>query len=225
MPPSKKTKTPVKDEVVDEVVDEVKPEVKTRKPRAKKVVETPAETVVESTVVESTVTSTVRKALTPDEVLVVFDDLVAKIDNDVTTNPKSGSVKLLRNINKQVKQLKQYYVRLTKQKTKTTRKTTNANSGFKKPVKVSKEMCKFAGWSQSDEKSRVDVTNVICKYIKDHNLQNPEDRRQILVDDTLKKLLKYDPAVQKDPLTYFSLQVFMKPLFETPATVEKKVKA
>lgn len=224
MPPSKKTKPVVEEEVkVEEVV-----ETKARKPRVKKSVDTPVvdTPVVETPVVDqSTVVSTARKSLTPDEVLSVFDELGAKIEADVTTNPKSGTVKLLRNINKQLKQLKQHYVRLSKQKTKTTRKVTNSNSGFKKPVKVSKEMCKFAGWDQNDEKSRVDVTNVICKYIKDHNLQNPEDRRQILVDDTLKKLLKYDPAVQKEPLTYFSLQVFMKQLFELTSVVEKKLKA
>jgi chromatin remodeling complex protein RSC6 len=217
MPPSKKTKS-----VVEEVVEEVV-EPKVRKPRTKKSVDTPVvDTPVETPVMEqSTVVSTARKTLTPDEVLTVFDELSTKIETDVTTNPKSGTVKLLRNINKQLKQLKQHYVRLMKQKTKTTRKVTNSNSGFKKPVKVSKEMCKFAGWDQSDAKSRVDVTNVICKYIKDRNLQNPEDRRQILVDDTLKKLLKYDPAVQKEPLTYFSLQVFMKPLFELSSVTEK----
>ena len=74
-----------------------------------------------------------------------------------------------------------------------------------KPVSLSKEMCKFTGWEKDCPKSRVDVTKFICKYIREKELQNPSDRRIILPDDKLKKLLSIDGS-ESDPLTYYSLQ-------------------
>ena len=96
-----------------------------------------------------------------------------------------------------------------KQKKRSTRKNNN-NSGFLKPVPISKEMAKFTGWSADEPRSRVDVTKYICNYIKENDLQNPEDRRQILADSKLRKLLKYDPESATQPLTYFHIQSLMK---------------
>jgi upstream activation factor subunit UAF30 len=88
---------------------------------------------------------------------------------------------------------------------------TNTNSGFLKKVPISKEMAKFTGWDSSELKSRVDVTKSLCNYIRENNLQNPKDRRQILPDVKLTKLLnikKGDP-----PLTYYRIQSCIKPHF------------
>jgi chromatin remodeling complex protein RSC6 len=71
-------------------------------------------------------------------------------------------------------------------------------------------MAKFTGWDPTELKSRVDVTKFICAYVKDHNLQNPEDRRQILADPKLTKLLKYDVKKEGNPLTYFRIQTSLK---------------
>ena len=87
---------------------------------------------------------------------------------------------------------------------------TNKVSGFLKPVKISKEMAKFTGWDANELKSRVDVTKYLCDYIKVHNLQNPEDRRQIIADSKLSKLLKYDSKTETSPLTYFLIQKCLK---------------
>ena len=73
-------------------------------------------------------------------------------------------------------------------------------------------MSKFAGWPEGEHKSRVDVTRAICKYIADHKLQKESDRRHILPDETLTKLLNYSPAVGKE-LTYYSLQQLIQPHF------------
>ena len=99
-----------------------------------------------------------------------------------------------------------------KQKQKTNRKN-NTNSGFLKPVNISKEMIKFTGWDPTELKSRVDVTKFICKYIRENNLQNPEDRRQIIADKKLAKLLEFDTTVDPKPLTYYRIQTYMKKHF------------
>ena len=49
-------------------------------------------------------------------------------------------------------------------------------------------------------------------YVKEHNLQNPQDKRQIKPDKKLKKLLKYEHNPDA-PLTYYRLQTYMKPHF------------
>ena len=74
-------------------------------------------------------------------------------------------------------------------------------------------MAKFTGWNVDEPKSRVDITKYICSYIKDNNLQNPEDRRQILADSKLSKLLRYDPKKETEPLTYFRIQSCLKSHF------------
>lgn len=117
-----------------------------------------------------------------------------------------------RGILKDLKGLKQAVAKTSK---KPKRKVVNGNSksGLLKPVQISKEMADFAGWDPSESKSRVDVYKTICKYVKDNNLQNPSDRRQIVADSTLKKLLKYDEQTDSKPLTYCYLQTMMKPHF------------
>ena len=91
------------------------------------------------------------------------------------------------------------------------KKRSNVNSGFLKQVAISKEMAKFIGCSSSELKSRVDVTKHICAYIKENNLQNPKDKREILPDAKLKKLLRVEKG--DAPLTYYRVQSKLKPHF------------
>jgi hypothetical protein len=68
----------------------------------------------------------------------------------------------------------------------------NQNSGLLKPVEVSAEIAKFAGWEEKELHSRVDVTKVICEYIRKHDLQKPTNKKNILPDNVLKILLNWD---------------------------------
>ena len=81
--------------------------------------------------------------------------------------------------------------------------------GFLKPVLISSDMAKFTGWDPKTPTTRVQITRQLCQYIKDKNLQNPQDRREIIADDKLTKLLKYD-AEKDPPLTYYRMQSYMK---------------
>jgi upstream activation factor subunit UAF30 len=83
-------------------------------------------------------------------------------------------------------------------------------SGFSKPTKLSDELCAFMGLDAGSLRPRSEVTAFLNSYIKEKNLQNPENRRHIIPDASLKKLLK----VSEDKLvSYFNLQTFMAPLF------------
>jgi chromatin remodeling complex protein RSC6 len=156
-----------------------------------------------------------RTIPTKESIIIEFDELVSSIEEEIAklreSSIKSKGVKYLRSLGKKVKTLRNHSVRVMKQKNRVNRKNNN-NSGFLKPVQISEEMAKFTGWNPDDLKSRVDVTKYICKYIKDYDLQNPADRRQIRADPKLAKLLKYD-SKKDDPLTYYRLQTYMKPHF------------
>jgi chromatin remodeling complex protein RSC6 len=59
----------------------------------------------------------------------------------------------------------------------------NQNSGLLKPVAISEEMVNFANCDYNDLHSRVEVTKCICVYVKQNNLQKPENRRIIVFKD------------------------------------------
>lgn len=80
------------------------------------------------------------------------------------------------------------------------------NSGFMKPVKISKELSDFLDASTLPEEdiTRVLITQKLCKYIKEKDLQNPSDKREIIPDETFKKLFSIDNNDEK--LTFYSIQ-------------------
>lgn len=80
-------------------------------------------------------------------------------------------------------------------------------SGFAKPALISNELCSFLGVESGTEMARTEVTKHLTTYIKEHNLQDQENKRKILPDSALQKLLNVTPS---DEVTYFNLQKFMK---------------
>jgi chromatin remodeling complex protein RSC6 len=85
-------------------------------------------------------------------------------------------------------------------------------SALHKPVAISNELCKFLGFEPDTEHSRRDVTQGINDYIKKHELQDPANRRFMLLTGkpeglALKALLR-DPD---QPVTFFNIQRYLKP--------------
>ena len=91
-----------------------------------------------------------------------------------------------------------------------------STNGFLRPVHISPELAKFLGCPEDELKSRVQVTQAIWKYIKDHNLQTPTNGRVVIVDDTLSKLLNVDPETQGN-LAYCKIQSCIKHHFIKPS--------
>ena len=94
-------------------------------------------------------------------------------------------------------------------------RTPRAPSGFAKPTLISDELCSFLGKPSGTEMARTEVTKSITAYIKEHSLQNAENKRRIMPDSALKTLLNVDDATE---LTYFNLQKYMKVHFPKPAS-------
>lgn len=91
----------------------------------------------------------------------------------------------------------------------------NSPSGFAKPNKISDELCDFIGEPRGTEKSRTDITRFINAYIKEHSLNKPENKRFILPDDKLRKILNVDA---KEEINYFILQKLISHHFPPSAS-------
>ncbi len=71
-----------------------------------------------------------------------------------------------------------------------------SNSAFMKPMQVSAELAVVVG---AGPMPRSEVTKKIWAYIKEKNLQNPANKRNILADDNLKAIFG------KDEVTMFEM--------------------
>ena len=116
----------------------------------------------------------------------------------------------------------QRYMREANRKQKRKRKAATpadgvkrAPSGFAKPALISDELCNFLGKPSGTEMARTEVTKHITSYIKEHNLQNTANKREISPDAKLKTLLNIGKG---DVLTFFNLQKFMKVHFPKAST-------
>ena len=82
-------------------------------------------------------------------------------------------------------------------------------SGFAKPAPISADLADFLGLSSSDIIARTDVTSKVIAYVKEHNLQNPENKKQIIPDAKLKALLQPGDS----EVNFFNLQTHLKKHF------------
>ena len=60
-----------------------------------------------------------------------------------------------------------------------------ANSAFMKPLNISPELAPVVG---KGPMPRSEVVKALWVYIKKHDLQDPKNKRNIVADDTLKKV-------------------------------------
>ena len=143
-----------------------------------------------------------------------FKDILERIVSfrTLATNLMADVKKLQKNVNKQVRE-----------SNKKNRKRRGADpngakrppSGFAKPTQISDALCQFLGQPSGTEMARTEVTKHLTKYIKEHKLQDPQNKRIINCDAQLSGLLNVKPS---DEVTYFNLQRYMKPHFPPKAS-------
>lgn len=94
-------------------------------------------------------------------------------------------------------------------KKKRTRKPDAKPGGFRKPVKISDELCEFLGIPKGKKLARTEVSKKLNEYIRDNKLQNEKDRRII---EPNKKLLALFSADYTDDarLDFFTMQKYIK---------------
>ena len=134
----------------------------------------------------------------------LFNNLIKEVS--VLRSQCTSIISKIRNIKLQTEREKKAAVKEVKK-----RKMSNrAPSGFLKPTAISNELADFVGKPYGSEMARREVTLFLNQYIREHNLQNPQNGRIILADEKLRKLLKLEPTTE---LTYFNLQSHMTSLF------------
>ena len=85
-----------------------------------------------------------------------------------------------------------------------------ANNAFLKPRGLSGELCAFMRLPAGSQRSQTEVTKFVSTYVKEHNCFDPANKRRILADGALSKLLK---VTDKDTVTYLNLQSYLKAHF------------
>jgi len=83
-----------------------------------------------------------------------------------------------------------------------------ANNGFNRKQDISDELRAFMGLAADEQASRSEVTKFVTKYINDKGLKHPDNGRQLVLDDTLRTLLKPPADVN---ITYLNLQKYISP--------------
>lgn len=173
--------------------------------------------VVESTTAEVVETETVRSRL--DRLIKSKQELIAELKREI--------VELKRVQRDHDLAIKEASKRGKKKRAVRDDAAPRKPSGFASPVVVSDELYSFLanfGVKKGEPIARTDVTRHITSYIKEHNLQNPEHRREIVPDATLKKIFG-EPLEHQDPndtnspkvFTYLKLQKYLSAHFPKSA--------
>ena len=156
-------------------------------------VQTPVETEV-----EVIVDPMVRQLNTMAELL----DTLAKTSKSLTIEMKA--------LTKDVNKLRVSKVGGKKQKRVVNPDVPRKLGALEKPVPITEELAEFLGLTKGEMYSRQQITQGVNKFVKDNDLQNPENRRYILLESEaglkLKALLR-DPD---QPLTFFNIQRYLK---------------
>eukprot|EP00122_Pirum_gemmata_P012102 Pgem_evm1s11233 len=156
-----------------------------------------------------------------DEILVELDNLLTNTQTllaEARANKHLSSYKNLLITNSKTIKLIRKNVKSNLRGKVTQNRRANTTSGFEKPLRISNHLSDFAGWPRGELKCRNDVTRLLCSYVKNNNLQNPDRRTQIIPDEKLQQLL--DPRKEfKDTLQYTSMQKLIQHHFIKKKTI------
>lgn len=133
----------------------------------------------------------------------------------VYVNKLNNYVERLGAMNKELKEmvsigktLEKDFTNIVKVLSKKNKKSSDRpKSGFAMPSLLSNELYEFMEITPGELVNRTDVTRKLNDYIKTNNLRREDNKRYIIPDKLLQKLLRSEP---KDEITYFNLQHFMK---------------
>jgi len=148
---------------------------------------------------------------TTDILPVNLTKIIAKFD--IIRDKISEQKNSLDDINKDMKTfeklIKKFVNKYIKKETKP--KKPRKKTGFALPVTVSDELCEFMNIEKGSKVARPQVTQFLTNYIQNNNVVNPENKKFLVPDEKLTKLLGDD--IKNIELTYFNIQTFMNKHF------------
>ena len=165
-------------------------------------------TVVETVVTKDSTEVTPTKAVPVKVVLTEFDysDEITLLQGDLK-NALTIIKGLVSHVSKLEKRINRDRKIVEKKLKSKPRRASSGVNGFSKPGPVSDELRSFLSLGKEDLIARTEVTKKITTYCQKHGLQKESDKRIILPDKELTKLLRIPKG---ENLTYFNLQKYMK---------------
>lgn len=174
-----------------------------------------SETVKTETVVEPENSSETESNLSMSQTCKdIFESLVAQNENLLQTQKLMLSTvkKVAKTYSKYRKDYEKNMARERRKAKKDPNRKKREPSGFAVPTNISSDLCDFLNVPHDTKMSRTDVTRKITKYIRDKNLQVPENRRSFIPDTQLGGILGPLKEVDKEKgYTYFNLQRYITP--------------
>lgn len=98
---------------------------------------------------------------------------------------------------------------------KTAHELRRSKNAFLKPRALSAELCTFMSLPAGSQRSQTEVTKFVSTYVKSNNCFDPANKRRIIPDGVLSRLLK---VTDKDTVTYLNLQSYLKAHFPKAPT-------
>lgn len=167
--------------------------------------------------------------VTAEDVVGVINASTATLRNEVVNakarKDKDGAAAIMTVI-KQLNGIRKHIDRLARSKPQRKKVAVDAaKNGLLKPVKISKELATFLGCDENELRSRVQVTQAICAYIREHKLQNPENNLEVILDKTLVDLLNVNYLGENPKVLYSDIQVFVKMHYQNASPEEPVTRA
>lgn len=172
---------------------------------------TPTDTVVDTTMAKGTATTS---TIVPD-VDIVVDPMVRQLNTmtellDTLAKTSKSLTLEMKALTKDVNKLRASKMGSKKVKRVVDPENPRKPGALEKPVPISDELADFLGLTKGEMYSRQSVTQGINKYVKDNELQNPENRRYILLESEAGQKLKTLLRDPDQPLTFFNIQRYLK---------------
>jgi upstream activation factor subunit UAF30 len=148
---------------------------------------------------------------TNDILPVNLTKIIAKFDiiRDKISEQKNSLDDINKDMKTFVKLIKKFVNKYIKKETKP--KKPRKKSGFALPSTISDELCEFMNIEKGSKVARPQVTQFLTNYIQNNNVVNPDNKKFIVPDEKLTKLLGDD--IKDIELTYFNIQTFMNKHF------------
>ena len=141
---------------------------------------------------------------------------VKEILADIETNVGEQVVlqRTLKGLNKELERAHKIEVKEASKRKKSTKDASEKRdpSGFNAKQPVPPEFCEQPWGCEADQElPRTMLTKMVYDYVKEENLQDPDDKRRIFPDETLKKLFHLKDS---DELHFNNFQTYMKRLYD-----------
>jgi len=103
-------------------------------------------------------------------------------------------------------------------------KPKRKGGGLTAVKEITPDMARFLGKSENMA-ARTEIVKAVWAYVRENNLQNPDDRREIILDDTLKQLFPCDRFTMFTMNKYIGSHVHPYPAVDLTKNTPKKRKA